>query len=138
MRRFAARTKVSVADTRQEIESTLTRYGAKKFAFSIESTQAVMMFEISERRVRFILPLPREEGSKANNERKQKWRALLLCLKARLESVASNIETFEEAFLAHVVMPDGQTVAQHTIPTIAAAYKSGNMQPLLEPPRKGE
>jgi len=37
--------------------------------------------------------------------------------------------------MAHVVMPDGQTVAEHVKPRIAAAYDSGIMQPLLPPPR---
>lgn len=31
-------------------------------------------------------------------------------------------------------MPDGKTVASHIKSSIAAAYESGSMQPLLPPP----
>jgi hypothetical protein len=133
VRRFAERTKVSVTQTRADIEATLSRYGCDSFAFSIEPARAVLVFKAEDRQVRFTLPLGDKEI-----DRKRAWRALFLCLKARLEGVASGIETFEEAFLAHVVMPDGQTVGQHTLAAIATAYKSGRMQPLLEAPRKGE
>lgn len=133
-RGFAADTKVPVVQTRGEIENTLTRYGASAFAFAIDARHARIMFEHSERRVRFDLPLPEGTDAKTEREKRRLWRALLLCLKARLEGVDSGIESFEEAFLAHVIMPDGQTVAEHTIPTIATAYKSGKVQPLLPPP----
>lgn len=63
-----------------------------------------------------------------------RWRTLLLCLKAKLESVESGIETFEDAFLAQIVMPDGGTVAEHVRPRIAEAYAANTMQPLLPPP----
>src|SRR5262249_44206812 len=119
-RRFAYDTKVPVAQTRSEIEDTLTRYGATAFAYAVEPKRAAIMFECNSRRIRFVLPLPEGIDSKASKEARRMWRALLLALKARLESVQSGIETFEEAFLAHVVMPDGKTVAEHTIPSIAA------------------
>ena len=62
---------------------------------------------------------------------RQRWRALLLCIKAKLEGVESKIESFEEAFLAHVVLPDGSTVGQHAAKSIALAYSGNKMVPLL-------
>jgi hypothetical protein len=59
---------------------------------------------------------------------------LLLCIKAKLESVEAKIETFEEAFLAHVVLPDGETVGEHALPAVAAIYKGGQLRPLLPAP----
>jgi hypothetical protein len=67
---------------------------------------------------------------------REAWRALLLCIKAKLVSVESKIETFEEAFLAHVVMPDGKTAYEHTRPRIAAMYKGGEIQALLPAPTR--
>src|SRR6185437_13211207 len=64
----------------------------------------------------------------------QKWRALLLAIKSKLESVSSGIESCEEAFLAHVVMPDGITVGQHARPRIESAYKGAPMMALLPGP----
>jgi hypothetical protein len=55
------------------------------------------------------------------------WRALLLTIKARFEVVESGIETFESAWLAHFVMPDGSTMADAAIPALEAMYSTGRM-----------
>lgn len=130
---YAKYTKVGTDQSRTEIERTLSRYGAKSFAYFTEDSRAIIVFEAHDRRIRFDLPLP-ENSDKFAQIRRQKWRALLLCIKAKLESVDSKIESFEEAFLAHVVMPDGLTVGQHARPAITQAYKEGNMIPLLPSP----
>lgn len=133
---YASKSKVPIDQTRSEIERTLTRYGAKKFAYFTEAGRAIILFEAHDRRIRFDLPVPEGESDKDSQSRRQKWRALLLCIKAKLEAVESKIESFEEAFLAHVVMPDGMTVGHHTRPLIEQTYKTGSMQPLLPPPTK--
>ena len=62
---------------------------------------------------------------------RQRWRALLLVIKAKLEAVESEITEFESEFLAHIVMPDGATIAEHTLPMISKAYETGKMPKLL-------
>jgi hypothetical protein len=131
---YADRTTVPVEKTKTEIETTLARYGATRFAYFVGPDDAVIIFEAHDRRLRFNLPLEEGTNAKAERLRRQRWRALLLCIKAKLESVASNIETFEEAFLAHVVMPDNRTVYEHTAPRIAQVAKGGELQPLLPAP----
>jgi hypothetical protein len=129
---YAKYTKVPVERTKAEIEFTLARYGADRFAYFNEAARAIIVFEIQNRRVRFDLPFEKDGTSEsAQRHRRERWRALLLCIKAKLESVASNIESFEEAFLAHVVLPDGKTVYQHTAPHIDKIAKGGTLQPLL-------
>lgn len=130
---FAEHTKVPVDQTKTEIERTLVRYGADRFAYFTEAGKAVIVFEAKDRRLRFDLPLPQGESEKDQKMRRQKWRALLLCIKAKLESVASGIESFEEAFLAHVVLPNGQTVSDHIAPRIAEAYEGNKMLALMPP-----
>ena len=49
---------------------------------------------------------------------RQRWRALNLAIKAKLEAVESGIVTFDQEFLAHIVGPSGQTVK----PLIALQY----------------
>lgn len=132
---YAAYTKVPAEQTRAEIERTLTKHGASRFAFFMEPDRATIVFDARDRRMRFDLPLVAGDNAKAQRHRRERWRALLLCIKAKLESVESGIESFEEAFLAHVVMPDGKTVAEHALPAIAANYKGG-MTPLLPAPAK--
>ena len=55
----------------------------------------------------------------------------MLCIKAKLESVASGIETFEEAFLAHVIVDDGQTVYDYVRPKLVEIAETGAIVPLL-------
>jgi hypothetical protein len=43
-----------------------------------------------------------------------------MVIKAKLEAVASGITTFDEEFLAHVVLETGETVAEQMIPKLPA------------------
>lgn len=123
---YAVRTKVPANRSRSEIEVLLKRYGAKRFAYANDTGHVILVFDMADRRVRFTVPMPDKEQAE-----RARWRAVLLCIKAKLESVAAGIETFEDAFLSHVVMPDGMTVGEHTRPAIASAYKGEPLPPLL-------
>ena len=150
MQKFAAKTDVSSEKSRAEIERTLARYGATSFMYGTMPTRAILAFEAKDRRVKFELPLPdpkspeflRTPGrhmvrSPAQREAayeqavRSKWRALALCIKAKLEAVESGITSFEAEFLAHIVLPGGKTVAETAIPAIEAAYGGRDMPPLL-------
>lgn len=146
---YAEKTTVSVERSEAEIKATIKKYGATSFASFESGTEAKIAFEMAERRVVFRLPLPdpkstaftrtptgktrsTSEATKAHEQAcRSRWRALLLSIKAKLESVEAGIESFEQAFLAHIQLPDGQTVGEHVKPRIAAAYQHGTMQPLL-------
>jgi hypothetical protein len=132
---YAATTTVAPEKSRAEIERALARYGCTGFMYMSGETRAVIMFETKDRRLRFDLPLPKNDGQRKTEQViRSRWRGLLLCIKAKLESVESHIESFDEAFLAHVVMPDGGTVYQHTQERISAVYAGGEMRPLLPAP----
>lgn len=138
MSRFASKTRVAAEQTRNEIERTLTKYGATSFAFYSEKGRAMIAFEASKRRILFELPLPNDikDQSRLAQAVRQRWRALLLVIKAKLEAVESKITTFEDEFMAHIVLPDGKTVSTHLKPKIAQAYETGHMLPLLPAPEK--
>lgn len=144
MTRYAATTDVSVAKSRAEIEATLERYGADAFAYFTEAERAMIGFRISGRQVRFVVHLPakglREFTHHSRGERtpeaalaaweqacRQKWRALALVIKAKLEAVAAGITTIEDEFLAHTLLPDGATVGEWARPQLAVAYRDGAM-----------
>ncbi len=130
--KYAVDTKVPVNQTRNEIETALSRFGARSFAFATQPDSATVLFEFDSRRIRFDLPLPAETSeARTAKLHRERWRALFLSIKAKLVSVDTGIETFEEAFLAHVVLADGSTVAQSVAPAIADQYKTGKMKPLL-------
>lgn len=62
---------------------------------------------------------------------RQRWRALALCIKAKLEAVECGITTFESEFLAHIVLPNGETMADRALPYIAEAYATNNTPPMI-------
>ncbi len=131
---FAKDTRVPVTQTRSEIEKLLAKSKAKQFGTAVDYdlAQARVQFRLHDRIVRFVVTLPTRGFDRRATERyeqaeRQRWRALLLVIKAKLESVESEIETFEEAFLANIVMPNDKTVAEIVRPQIAVSYETGRM-----------
>jgi len=147
---YASQTDVSSDRSRAEIERTLQRYGARSFMYGWDEGRAVLGFVASDRQVRFVLPLPDRDDkvftqTPARGTRRtpaaaaeayeqavrQRWRALALVIKAKLEAVEAGIVTFDEEFLAHLVLPSGETVAQAALPAVVHAYATGQTPPLL-------
>lgn len=144
---YAQGTEVSVERTQLELQQVLRKYGATGFAMGWTEEQGVVQFMAEERQIKFVVPAPASHEftrTKAGQQRtsaqlknaiaaeeRRRWRALLLVIKAKLEAVQSGIVTFEEEFLAHVVMPDGRTVQQHVEEPIRRAYVEGHVRPLL-------
>lgn len=150
MSRYAEKTGVSSDRSRQEIEKTLNRYGATGFMYGWKDMYCIVAFEMHNRRIKFQLPLPDKKsrefthtpgrGSLRHEEDaliaweqgcRQRWRALALAIKAKLEAVESGITTFEEEFMAHIVLPNGNTAGAWLIPQLSDAYKNQRMPPLL-------
>lgn len=131
MARFAASTRVGVDQSRTEIERTLSRYGGTSFAYMTTAGKAIIAFEAKQRHIKISMPLPTGDSEKDKQAARQRWRALLLVIKAKLESVESGIETLEEAFYANIVMPDGRTIYESTRERVALAYQGGQVQGLL-------
>lgn len=132
---YAAHTEVPVARTRSEIEQLLEKHKAKQYGTAVDYEQlaARVQFRLHDRIVRFVIALPdrrKFSGPRYERAERQKWRALLLVIKAKLESVESAIETFEHAFLSQIVLPNDQTVGEYVAPGIAAAYKTGKLKAL--------
>ena len=128
MTRYAAKTTVPVARSRDEIERVLGRYGADAFGYAWDTGRSVITFRAQGRHIRFALEIPPEA-----QEERQRWRALLLVIKAKLEAVESGITDFEEEFLAHVVLPDNRTVGDWLLPQVEQAYLDGGMPKQLMP-----
>jgi len=131
-RGFAADTKVPADRTRVEIEQLLRKNGAEGFGYSWDKDADVLMFQWKGNRLKFVLPgMTSHSAAKREQLNRQRWRALLLVIKAKLEAVAAGIAIFEEEFLAYVVTKDGSTVGEHLVPSL----RSGGQLSL--PPAKG-
>jgi hypothetical protein len=147
---YAANTSVPVEKSKGEIEKLLQQHKCQKFMSGVdnESHRATVQFQAHDRIIRFVLTLPdpRDPAHKkiknsylqrsatgvtklVEQLTRSRWRALLLVIKAKLEAVESGIATFEEEFLAQIVLPDDATVGQWVLPKIAEIYETGRMPP---------
>lgn len=146
---YAKNTDVTSDKSRAEIEHILDRYGADEFAYMSKRGLAAIAFTTHDRQVRFVLPLPDRDdddfrltptgklasdtaaAAKYEQAVRQRWRALALVIKAKLEAIESNIATFEQEFGMNIVLPDGRTVYEHTKGWIDDAYNVGTVPPLV-------
>ena len=153
---YARGTEVSSERSRSEIERTLKRFGAHAFVYGWDRDKAMVQFQMRGRVVRFVLSLPdrhdpefsrtptgrvRAESAAAEAfeaEARRRWRALALLIKAKLVAVDDDITAFDEEFLAHLILPSGDTVGGWLVPQIERVYASGDMPLMLPMPEDGE
>jgi hypothetical protein len=145
---FAQGTTVPVEKTRAEIERLLGHHGASQLGLMSDTERgiALVLFTVGGRQVRLRVPLPRlaefagegrRDSAKDLQERRweqasrERWRAVLLVCKAKLELVELGLSTVEREFLADIALPNGQTVGEFMRPQLAEAYDNGRMPPLL-------
>lgn len=144
---YAKNTTVSPERSQTEIKNTLRRYGADRFGIMEEKNQGHVMFEYKGLLIQMTVKFPdKNDFSKTDSGKKriesaiessydqairQRWRALLLAIKAKLEAVECGISTIEQEFLAFIMMPDGRNISDHLIPELNKIVLSGNMPKML-------
>ena len=150
MQRYANSTTVPPERTRDEIERTLKKWGVTEFIYGSLSQGPVIAFKYRELTARFQVLLPDrddpdivytpkrhhrrtpEDQEKAYDQAvRQRWRSLLLLIKAKLEAIDMGIASFEEEFLPYMVLPDGRTVTEGLMPAIYRAAEGGTDLPML-------
>lgn len=141
---YAEGTSVPVSRSQEEVKRVLQKYEASGFAFGEQLGLSLVTFEMAGRRIKMIMPTPipgKDRGATkynyvhsvqtAEKETRRRWRCLVIAIKAKLECVASGITTLDEEFLAHIVLPNGNTIGREIKPQIDSAYSNGKMPPLL-------
>ena len=128
-------TAVAVERSQGEIRKLLQKYGAQRFQFSegegMDARQWVALEFVHAANferphlIRISVPLKlldeealKEKADRAysktylqlknelfDKESRRIWRVIYFMLKSRMESVAEEVETFEQAFLPHIVDP---------------------------------
>ena len=149
---YAEGTSVSVDRSKSELRKVIYKNEGSNYQFAESEDRAMVMFMKNNRIIRFDLHFPSPDDRQFiltptgrdrtretafiewEGECRRRWRALILCLKAKFETVDSGISSFEEEFMAHIVLPNNKTVAKVMLPQIDAAYNSGKMPKLLEMP----
>ena len=147
---YAKSTDVPVSRSRDEIERTLTRFGATAFAYyANQSGEVAIQFEINRLRVMMRMRLPDRSDSAFQRDSRgrqraasaierdweqacrQRWRSLANGIKAKLALIDDGISTVEREFLGDILLPDGRTVAEVALPQIAIAYETGEVPPMI-------
>jgi hypothetical protein len=145
MTRYAAETEVPVPKSKAAIESLLIQHGAKEYATGWSETHDRIQFELLGQHIRFVLPRPDRKARSITHDRRgrlrpataqtrvldqydrQRWRAMYLVIRAKLEAVEAGIAIFEQEFLAFIVGPGGLTIGDILLPRLQA----GTMWPAL-------
>ena len=147
MSRYARNTQVSADRSITEIKRTVERYGASGFMFATQDGMGLVGFQIRQRVIRIRLPLPkaaefkltatgrdRDEWtirSEVEKASRQRWRALALVVKAKLEAVESGIASVDDEFLAYVLVDANRTVGEVLRSKVASAYLGADAPRLL-------
>ena len=147
MGKYASNTTVSIEKSQSEVQNILRKYGADAFGVMERKNSAYLMFEYNNLIIQITVPLPqKDEFMKTESGRirktnqvnqsyeqaiRQRWRALVLAIKAKLEAVESGISTLEKEFLAFVIMPDGESLGNHLLPQLQQIANTGKMPKLL-------
>lgn len=152
---FARGTEVAVERSKEEAKRLVIKYGATGYMVMDGSHFASICFNLHSRNVKIDIPIPDMQDRefthyKANTKAetykertpevaykkwegacRQKWRVLILLLKANLEAVENGAVKFDEAFMPYFMLADGQTVAEKFAPTIEKTIKTGKLPKLL-------
>ena len=134
---YAESTEVPVAKSKAAIEMLLQQHGATEFASGWDPTHDKLQFRLREQTIRFVLPRPNPADRRFTHDRRgmrrspaavqraleqkdrQRWRALYLVIRAKLEAVESGIAVYEQEFLAFIVDPStGLTVGDILVPRL--------------------
>lgn len=152
LEKFASDTSVPIERSQAEARTLLNAHGCTKFALVDEehrtAIQAVLVKDQQSIMLRFEVTLPdrkdkaithfvRNRWSYARTpsaadaahkqECRRRWRCLVLLLKAKFAAVDGGIATFQDEFLANLVLPSGETVGTWAARDLGPAIAEGRM-----------
>lgn len=136
---YAKGTEVNVSGSQQEVGRIFSRYDVETYAFGAAPGQATVEFVLAGRPVRVVVPLPKRPESPTftnpNTGRendaikpweqavRERWRCLVLLLKANLEAVELGLLDVEQAFMPYLVTKDGRTLGEIVLPDVRKQLK---------------
>ena len=141
MTSYAQGTSVSANRSVAEISHNVKRFGASEFGYIERPGAALVGFAFQGYRVELGIDLPgpdefamtrtgrrrtaRQQAEQCAQEARRRWRALAQVVKILCMAVDEGVLTFEEAFLAHLVLGDGRTVGHTLLPRLQEARDQG-------------
>lgn len=149
---YAAGTTVTVEKSKAELERLIRQHGGYNYGSATLDAEGVALVHFAigatderRRHVRLHLPLPKQtdftDARRGGRKRtaaeaweqscRERWRVLVLAVRAKLELIEAGGSTIDREFLADLALPDGSTVSQRLAGPLAEAYSTGRMPPLL-------
>lgn len=148
---YAEGTSVTVEKSKAELDRLLAKAGAGQRMMGSDDDQgfAFVIFSLDKRQVRLRVPLPLPTEKRFTHEPKgklrpidkqrvayeqgcrERWRQLVLLVKAKLEAIEIGISTVEREFLADLYLADGRTLHQAIAGDIEQMFIDGKMPKLL-------
>lgn len=114
MARYAKNTSVPISRSKAQIEDTLLRYDITEFGMGVSPRGDGIIFKKDGKVYKINVPNPnRDDYSteiKYEQARRQRWRILLISIKAKLEEIEAGLISFDDQFLAYMALPNGTTV----------------------------
>lgn len=146
MTRYARDTTVSTERSIGELKKIVQNYGGGDFAYIEKTDLAMVAFKINERTLQFKIDLPAKDDRKythteaRGNERpqsdahrlwekdcRQKWRVLVLLVKATFEAIDNGLMSFDQAFMSSIVLNNGHTLSDTFLPQLDKVISTGKM-----------
>jgi len=123
---YAAGTSVPVERSKAEIEKLLRSRGASRYGVVSKEDEgrAFVGFTLDGASFRFEVPLPTLREATAKPRRRlppgklreqmmrERWRAVVLLIKAKLEMVALGMSSVEQQFFSDMILPSGRTTRE--------------------------
>ena len=153
---YAKGTTVDVSKSRAEIDHVLTKNGASSVGILNDSDKAVAVVAFTIRGAKFRLEIPLPSMAEVDKAAKSKqwfswdetkrlawkrvelaqrererWRAVLLLIKSKLEIVRIGLSSVEREFMADLVLPSGQRAEAFFAEAIRRGLEGGDVPPML-------
>lgn len=135
---YAQGTSVDAFRSRVEIERLLQKHQCSHVGVMHEPGKAIVYFQHKGWEVQMQIPLPMDAPEFGNGNlrytrlteaqrrtwldqrTRERWRQLLLVLKAKFCALEEGVETFEQSFMAHLVI-GGQHLGDRLLPLVREA-----------------
>ena len=136
MAKYAKNTTVPASKSKVQVQELLVNYGIDEFFFGTSPRGDGIGFKYEGRVYKHNVPMPDHDDYATDKQYeqavRQRWRIFYMSLKMKLEEIQSGGMTFEDQFLAMMVLPDGTTVSDFMrLPENVAMLQKSKMPRLL-------
>jgi len=137
---YAEGTTVDVMRSRLEVERLLQKAECSHVGVMHEPGKAIVFFQRRGWQVQMTVPIPMisnapqtrrgrwltddQKREWVEQQARERWRQLLLALKAKFTALENGLETFEQTFLAHLVV-GGVHLGDRLLPAVRQAQEKG-------------